>query len=1044
MIEEIVEGISNQLLSMKSVDFSNIVGMNIHMERLIPLLSMESENKVRMIGIWGMGGIGKTTIAKCLFDRFSRGFPARCFLENVSKIYRTHGVSYLTRFLSTTLGLSEKKMKFPGAELGPHELKSRLENRKVFVVLDNVDDMKQMHALAQEFSWFGPGSRIIITTRDKGLLNSYSVRTVYEVKCLDTDDSLQIFNQIAFEGGLPPSDCYNHLSFRASMLARGLPSAIEAYGLFFRRLISLDEWEDALCRFERTPHANVVEVLKISYDGLEEADKRVFLHVACLFSGETLRRAVTLLNDDELQGSLGVRMLAEKSLIEITDDGYIKMHFLVEQTAREIERQESSVQRPMGGRRVVWDPNEVYEVLRRNRESESVACMALHMCEMPDELYLYGYVKNDHNNLKFLKVHRHSDHVEPMLHFMSDDTYLLSLRLRLLHWDAFPLTDFPLRFRPLGLVEVSLRYSNLASLLKGTKWLLHLRRLDLTGCKNLELLPDLSQAMKLEEVITKGCKRLKRIPESISNLTSLTTLDVSDCDELTSNYHITVKEFTGRCWQTVVYFSSNEVEMKSVTYLSIGGNIQIQMVGLAGNLDHLCFSTEKQEPHVLTSMYQKPPPLFCGHERTKKVEQKKKYRPNKSEFHGLNAIEMIRFNYKSDGESFLCHSLYMFPCLKELNLINLNIQVIPDDVSALQLLEKLDWTGNDFESLPETMNQLPRLKHVSLCNCTRLKALPELVELESIKLSGCVSLQSLLETSLVEPGLCRYQWIELWVDGCKNIQSISDQLRHLTKLSNLDLSSHEFETLPSSIIELSSLGTLSINKCKKLKSVEGVPLSVKYLYAHGCESLETVSLPLEHSIKHLDLSHCFCLTQNKHLITQFLNEAQNVEESLRFACLPATEVPSYFGDPKTRTSITLEIPQVLASPTVMAFDACVLLACLRPFGLQFSPFSYNWSWEVDRIFRLELKPAFFRSHDESSFHTFQEEEAVESDHLVIFRASKTLGEEIHSFRFKSDLLFSEEFKCHPAEIKSCGARLILEDEQADLEKKTSRIPLIVE
>lgn len=332
-------------------------------------------------------------------------------------------------------------------------------------------------------------------------------------------------------------------------------------------------------------------------------------------------------------------------------------------------------------------------------------------------------------------------------------------------------------------------------------------------------------------------------------------LDVTDCDELTSNYHITIKEFTGRSWQIVLYFSSNEVEMRSTTYLSIGGNIQIQMVGLAGNVDHLCFSSEKQAPHVLIRMDQQPLLFYDHKRRTKKVEQQR-HRPNRSEFHGFNAMEITRFNYKSDAAaaSFLCHSLYMFPCLKELNLFNLNIKVIPDDVSSLQLLEKLDWNGNDFETLPETMNQLLRLKHVSLCNCRRLKAFPELVQLETIKLSGCMSLQSLLETSHVEPGLGRYQWLELWVDGCTKIQSISDQLRHLIKLSYLDLSSHEFETLPSSITELSYLGTLCINKCTKLKSVQGVPLSLKYLYAHGCESLETVSLPLDHSIKHLDLS----------------------------------------------------------------------------------------------------------------------------------------------------------------------------------------------
>lgn len=76
------------------------------------------------------------------------------------------------------------------------------------------------------------------------------------------------------------------------------------------------------------------------------------------------------------------------------------------------------------------------------------------------------------------------------------------------------------------------------------------------------------------------------------------------------------------------------------------------------------------------------------------------------EFHGFDSIDIIRFNYKSDGANFLCLSLSMFPCLKEFNLINLNIQVIQDDVSALKSLEKLDWSGNHFETLPETMNQL--------------------------------------------------------------------------------------------------------------------------------------------------------------------------------------------------------------------------------------------------------------------------------------------------------------------------------------------------
>jgi len=464
MIEEIVKDISNKLLIMQPVDFSDIVGMDAHMERLSPLLSMDSESEVRMIGIWGMGGIGKTTIAKCLFDQLSQGFSARCFLQNVSKIYRKGGVSYLTeKFLSTTLGLSKKKMKGSGVKLGPQEIKARFGCRKVFVVLDNVDDMRQMHAFAQESSWFGPGSRIIITTRDKGLLNTYGVRTVYEVKCMDTGAGLQLFNQLAFEGRLPPSELYEKLSIRASWLAQGLPAAIEAYGLFFRRMASLKEWDDALCRFLRAPDENVMEILKVSYNGLEEADKNVFLHVACLFNGEPLQRATTLLDDGELQGCLGLKILADKSLIEITAGGYIKMHNLVDQTARAIVNQES-VQRSHE-RGVLWDPYKIYELLEH--DSEPTKCMALHMCDMVLPLHLGGH-SNYKDTLKFLKIYKHSDHIKSKLHFSTDDANLLSSKLRLLHWETFPLTTFPCRFHPQDLVEVILHRSNLTSFWKET------------------------------------------------------------------------------------------------------------------------------------------------------------------------------------------------------------------------------------------------------------------------------------------------------------------------------------------------------------------------------------------------------------------------------------------------------------------------------------------------------------------------------------------------------------------------------------------------
>ncbi|KAG2253021.1 hypothetical protein Bca52824_083157 [Brassica carinata] len=249
------------------------------------------------------------------------------------------------------------------------------------------------------------------------------------------------------------------------------------------------------------------------------------------------------------------------------------------------------------------------------------------------------------------------------------------------------------------------------------------------------------------------------------------------------------------------------------------------------------------------------------------------------------------------------------------------------------------------------MKQLPRLKYISLCNCRRLKALPELVQLEIVKLSGCMNLQSLFKTSHAEQDWGRWRLRELWADDCNNIQSISDQLGRFTKLSYVDLSSNDFETLPSSIRDLSSLRTLCLNKCKKLKSIEGFPLCLKYLYAHGCESLETISFPLNHSIKHLDLSHCFCLKEEEHLVAQFLTEGQNEEDSPRFACFPGTEVPSYFDTIGTGKAYTTGLP-----------------------------------WPTPKL--------------DSSYHSTEEEEEEggKSDHLIIIRGGSEMANNVTSWR----------------------------------------------
>ncbi|KAG7586004.1 P-loop containing nucleoside triphosphate hydrolase [Arabidopsis thaliana x Arabidopsis arenosa] len=124
-------------------------------------------------------------------------------------------------------------------------------------MLDGVDKVAHVHALAKDISWFGPGSRIIITTRDRELLNSCGVETVHQVKCLDEKDALQMFKQIAFGGGTPP-DGFEKISIRATRLAHGLPYALQAYALFLRGSANTPkEWEEALGALESSLDQNI-------------------------------------------------------------------------------------------------------------------------------------------------------------------------------------------------------------------------------------------------------------------------------------------------------------------------------------------------------------------------------------------------------------------------------------------------------------------------------------------------------------------------------------------------------------------------------------------------------------------------------------------------------------------------------------------------------------------------------------------------------------------------------------------------------------------
>lgn len=207
----------------------------------------------------------------------------------------------------------------------------------------------------------------------------------------------------------------------------------------------------------------------------------------------------------------------------------------------------------------------------------------------------------------------------------------------------------------------------------------------------------------------------------------------------------------------------------------------------------------------------------------------------------------------------------------------------------MQVLEKLDLSGNNFSGLPSSMMLLSKLKHVTLCNCRKLEALPKLYQLEALTVSDCINLRTLVSLPQAEQNHGSYSLLELRLDNCKSVESLSDELSHFTKLTYLDISRHDFITVPTSINDLPSLVTLCLNYCRKLKSLTELPLSVKYIYAHGCKSLEIFSFSIDHSVQHLDLSPCFHWDQGYNQISRF-PVGGHCEEVPVCACFQKSEI----------------------------------------------------------------------------------------------------------------------------------------------------------
>ncbi|KAI9114631.1 hypothetical protein K1719_014329 [Acacia pycnantha] len=468
----------------------NLVGIDSKVADVISFLEIWSDDKrKRFVGIWGMSGMGKTTLARVVFEKLelSRIFESCYFIGSV----KNHSI-------------------------GPPDNK-----KKVLLVLDDIDDMSQLKNVAGSRDWFGTGSRIIFITRDRQVLTSLGEERIYEMKTMNNDESLQIFSKKAFNKN-HPEEKYVEYSKSVVKYAGGHPLALQCLGAYFCGKSGKVVWRDALKKLKQiNPHKDILEVLKICYDGLDEKEQTIFLDIVCFFKGWEKDEVTRILIVFDLNPILGINVLIEKTLLFETKGGYLYMHNLYEELGWHIIQKKSPNSR-------LGKFEEIKEVLENNKGyGEIEAIVMRNQDPISEQIVVHPEAFSKMSKIRLLILNCETK-VHPV-------TFSISGALKFVRWPHFPREALSLPLDELvELVHIEMPNSNIVQLWNGIKSLNYLKFIDLQGSRDFTETPDFSNVQSLGHLCLSECTSLVKVHESLGVLKELVEVDLHNCENLNS------------------------------------------------------------------------------------------------------------------------------------------------------------------------------------------------------------------------------------------------------------------------------------------------------------------------------------------------------------------------------------------------------------------------------------------------------------------------------------------------------------------------------
>ncbi|XP_076908188.1 TMV resistance protein N-like [Bidens hawaiensis] len=720
-VKDIVATISHRLSSLITNVSKDFIGLETRLQDLKSKLKIGSGG-VCIVGIWGVGGGGKTTLASAAYMEISHQFEACCLIENIREESSKIG---LTKLQEKLLSLVTKTTELTGSETeGISMIKRKLGCKRVLVVLDDVNEHKQLEVLAGSHDWFGEGSRIIITTRDEHLLTR-KADTIYEVSLLSHDEAIKLFSKHAF-GKYKLVEDYEKLSRDVVSYAGGLPLALEVLGSFLYDK-DKDEWISILAKLKHIPYPEVTKRLKISYDGLEPDEKQLFLDIACFYRRVKIDEAMQVLPTCNFQPRIGIKVLAQKSLIKVSD-GIFDMHDLVEEMAHYIVRGEYPNNANPEKHSRIWKMKDIDNLCARGAAAPSMVRLT------SQKNLFYVCVSIDETEVLALRDPSFRLTMGIPNHQYLPDVIANMKKLRWIDWKYYPASSL--------LPETS----QLKQLWKRCESLPSLKILDLHDSRQLRRTPDFNGLPCLERLNLEKCVRLKEIHPSIGYHQRLVWVNMKGCLNLKS-------------FPPIIHMKKLEtLVLSECRQLKKFPDIQTRMDSLE-NL-HLDETGIKVVPPSVGQ--------FCTNLVFFDLRKCSNLKWIEGNFHLLKRLKYLKFYglrlEKSPGDLFneecrleelsltMTQKLPQFPhFLRKLDIsyCKLGDGDMPYDMSGLINLQILDLSHNRFSRLHSSLSKIPCLKFLKLSFCESLIELPDLPSSIAILIAEfCDSLQSVGDLSI--------------------------------------------------------------------------------------------------------------------------------------------------------------------------------------------------------------------------------------------------------------------------------------------------------